>query len=305
MLIDIHQHVWTPPLLDALTERERLPLVRRTPEGLTVLHSAGEPSYVIDVAAETPSVRWGRLRSDGADLAVVAISSPIGIEALPGPEAEALIAAHLDGVFALGEGFAAWGPIAFAAPDPDQVDERLARGCVGISVSAGAIADRAGLEALLPVLERVQEREVTLFVHPGPGRERRASEAAFGDPLWWPALTDYVAQMQAAWLTFASSSRRELPRLRAVFAMLAGGAPLLAERLATRGGPSVELGEPLTFYDTSSFGPRMVETMARWVGPEQLVYGSDRPVLEPLRTGRELELMRNAEIVLPEVGVYA
>jgi hypothetical protein len=35
------------------------------------------------------------------------------------------------------------------------------------------------------------------------------------------------------------------------------------------------------FYDTSSYGPRAVRAMARIVGPEQLVYGSDRPVVEP------------------------
>ena len=44
--------------------------------------------------------------------------------------------------------------------------------------------------------------------------------------------------MQAAWLTFATHGRRELPRLRVVYAMLAGGGPLLSERLATRGGPA-------------------------------------------------------------------
>ncbi|MGB9185831.1 MAG: hypothetical protein WCB67_17395 [Solirubrobacteraceae bacterium] len=304
MLIDLHQHLWTNPLLDALAVRERLPFVRRDPNGLTVLHSAGEPPYVIDVAAETPEARSRQLRRDGTEVAVVAISSPIGIERLCRDEAEPLIAAHLDGVLALGEGFSAWGPIAFAQPDPEQVDQHLARGCVGVSVSAGAIADRTGLQSLLAVLERAQERDVAVFVHPGPGRENRRSEA-LAEPLWWPALTDYVVQMQAAWLSFQTHGRRELPNLRIVFSMLAGGAPLLAERLATRGGPALDLDDALTFYDTSSFGPRMVETMARWVGPRQLVYGSDRAVLEPLRTGREVELMTNAGTVLSEVGVPA
>jgi hypothetical protein len=142
MLIDIHQHAWTTPLLDALAERDRLPFVRRTPDGLTVLHSAGKPS--------------------------------------------------------------------------------LARGCAGVSASAGAIADGSGLETLLP---------------------ERGS-----------------AQMQA---------------------------------------------ESLTFCDTSSVGPRMVETIARWVRPDRLIYGSDGALLEPLRTGREVEVMTNAEVVLAEVGVLA
>ena len=109
--------------------------------------------------------------------------------------------------------------------------------------------------------------------------------------------------MHAAWLTFATYGRRELPRLRTVFAMLAGGAPLLSERLATRGGPPVNLEDPLTFYDTSSYGPQVVEAMARWLGPRQLLYGSDRPVIEPLRTGREVELMDNAaQLLRPAVA---
>jgi predicted TIM-barrel fold metal-dependent hydrolase len=235
----------------------------------------------------------------------MAISSPTGIEALEPDEAQALIGAHLDGVLALGAGFAAWGPVAIADPDPLQVRNRLERGCVGISVTAGAIADRAGLHALLPVLAAAQAADAPVLIHPGPGLGARPAAAPLNDPLWWPALTDYVTQMQAAWLTFVSEGRRELPQLRVVFAMLAGGAPLLAERLAARGGPQVDLRDPDTYYDTSSFGPRMVETMARWVGPGQLVYGSDRPVVDPVVTGRETELMAAAGALLSPSPVLA
>jgi hypothetical protein len=42
----------------------------------------------------------------------------------------------------------------------------------------------------------------------------------------------------------------------------------------------------------------IVEAMARWVGPTQLVYGSDRPVIEPVPTGREVELMNNSGALL-------
>jgi hypothetical protein len=93
--------------------------------------------------------------------------------------------------------------------------------------------------------------------------------------------------------------------LRVLFAMLAGGAPLLAERLSARGGPAIDLRDPETFYDTSSYGPMMVEAMARWVGPAQLVYGSDRPVIEPVPTGREVELMNNAGALLEPARAIA
>ena len=47
MKIDVHQHLWTEPLVQALAAREELPFVRRE-HGLTVLFMAGERPYVIE-----------------------------------------------------------------------------------------------------------------------------------------------------------------------------------------------------------------------------------------------------------------
>ncbi|MGH2859073.1 MAG: amidohydrolase family protein [Solirubrobacteraceae bacterium] len=283
MTVDLHQHVWTPSLLDALERRDALPFIRRRTDAddavaTATLHCAGERPSPIDLAAQAPVARARVLDAIGVRRAVVAISTPIGIEALPRRQALELIAAHLDGVLALGERFAAWGPVPIADPDPDDVDAVLARGCVGVSMPAAAIADAGGLARLAAVLERVQERGVPLFVHPGP---IRGAEATGGDPGWWRALTDYVAQMQAAWLTFATAGRPRLPRLRVVFTMLAGGGPLLAGRLALRGGPPIDLADPLTFYETSGSGEHLSAAVADAVGRERLVYGSDRPVMDP------------------------
>jgi predicted TIM-barrel fold metal-dependent hydrolase len=297
MRADVHQHIWTRPLLEALAARDRLPLIDRRGETLLV-RSAGERPYAIDLDSQAPERRRRALDDDGIDLAVIALSSPIGIEALPRDSALALIDAHLDGVDALGDRFAGWGPLALDRPEPDDVDRLLARGCVGISMPAGALAGRGAVEALAPVLERVATRRAPLFVHPGPALTAAADEPPDTEPSWWKALTDYVAQMQAAWLAFATLGRREHPGLVVVFAMLAGGAPLLSERLKTRGGPAIELSDPRVFYDTSSYGPTAVDGMARRVGAQQLVYGSDRPVLEPLPTGREATLQANGGLLL-------
>jgi 6-methylsalicylate decarboxylase len=301
MQIDIHQHIWTTPLLDALVARHTLPFVRRS-DRLTVLHSAGEQPYVIDREAEAPERRVRLVDSDGLDLAVVALSSAIGVEALPREEAQALIEAHLEGVLALPSWFAAWGPIALDNQDPDDVDRLLARGCIGVCLPAGALAGPGALALSAPLLERIEACGAPLFVHPGPAPGVRTVDVTLREPLWWRSLTDYVAQMQAAWLTFATLGRREHPQLRVVFAMLAGGAPLLSERLAARGGPRCDLRDPLVFYDTSSYGPAAVEAMARRVGGEQLVYGSDRPVVEPTPTGREALLAENGVQLLERTG---
>jgi 6-methylsalicylate decarboxylase len=292
MRVDVHQHIWTAPLLGAVAARDSLPYVRRR-DGLTVLHAGGERPFVIDVDAESADRRTRLLHAEGLELALIALSSPIGIEALAREAANELIKSHLEGVAALGDGFAAWGPVALDRPDPDDVDELLDRGCLGISLPAGALADIDGLDAIGPLLGRVAARGVPLFVHPGPAPGHGRPEASPSEPTWWRAMTDYVAQMQAAWLCFATRCRPEHPELVVVFAMLAGGAPLLSERLATRGGPEVDLRDPRMFYDTSSYGPAAVRAMRLRVGRDQLVYGSDRPVVEPVRGEEDERLQLN------------
>jgi hypothetical protein len=88
--------------------------------------------------------------------------------------------------------------------------------------------------------------------------------------------------MSAAWHAWAQWGRPAHRELRVVFAMLAGLAPLHAERLAARGGPAEAVHDPLSAYDTSSYGPRALDAMLRVVGVDRLLYGSDRPVIEPV-----------------------
>jgi 6-methylsalicylate decarboxylase len=304
MRIDIHQHLWTEPLLHALETRARLPFARRD-LGVCTIHLAGEGASAVDLASERPERRAALLSRDGVDRALIALSSPLGIEALPRAEAQALIDAHLDGVEARGAQFGAWGPLALDGLCAEDVDAVLGRGCVGVSLPAGALAPPSSVALLNPVLARLEQLEVPLFIHPGPGLGSRPGECSLGDPLWWPALTGYVAQMQAAWLAFGALARRAHPRLRVVFAMLAGGAPLLSERLDARGGPAIDVRDPRTFYDTSSYGPVAIEAMARRVGGQQLLYGSDRPVVEPLTSGREALLRENARWIAERSGAAA
>jgi 6-methylsalicylate decarboxylase len=132
----------------------------------------------------------------------------------------------------------------------------------------------AQLDALGPVLERLEARDAPLFVHPGP--------AAPGSLV--PPLTDYVAALNAAWHAWVLHGRAQHPRLRVLFAALAGLAPLHAERLAARGyadAAGAALADDALFYDTSSYGPRAIDALVRAVGPGALVHGSDWPYAEP------------------------
>jgi predicted TIM-barrel fold metal-dependent hydrolase len=279
MTVDLHQHMWTEPLLDALAARRELPFIRRE-HGVSILHLSGESPCVVE--PDSPARRAAIAGAEGLDRVVISPSCPLGFESLAREQAAALVDAHLEGVLALGQPYAAWGALALDGAVADDVDRLLDRGCVGLALPAGALARIPDLAALAPILRRLEERGAPLFVHPGPGPRRRRGECHLADPLWWPALTDYVADMQAAWLAFVAEGRRAHPRLRVVFAMLAGGAPLQGERVLARGGPALlDVRDPLCFYDTSSYGPRAIGAIASIVDHRQLVYGSDRPVIDP------------------------
>jgi hypothetical protein len=51
--------------------------------------------------------------------------------------------------------------------------------------------------------------------------------------------------------------------------------------LEARGGAAAGEADPFTFYDSSSYGPAAIGQLAAAVGSEQILYGSDRPVVEP------------------------
>lgn len=290
--IDVHQHVWTGPLLSALERRESLPFVRRH-GSLCVIHTAGRRHRR---STSTPSSPRGVASCSSATVSTARWSPSPARSASRrsrAAQAQALIDAHLTGVAALGEGFGSWGPLALDGIAPSDVEIALALGCVGVWLPAGAFTPPYLRRQLDDVLAQIESRATTLFIHPGPGLARRPSELSLDDPLWWPALTQYVAQMQEAWLSFTAIVRRSHPALRVVFAMLAGGAPLLGERLLARGGPPIDVRDPLVFYDTSSFGPVAIESMAQLVGRSQLVYGSDRPIVEPVPAS--VSLLENAD----------
>jgi predicted TIM-barrel fold metal-dependent hydrolase len=130
-------------------------------------------------------------------------------------------------------------------------------------------------------------------VHPGAGS---GAAVADGTPPWWSALTRYVTEMSHAWHAFIAFGRPQHPRLRVVFVMLAGLGPLHIERLIARGGPPEIAIDQDVFFDTSSYGPQTIDAMVRAQGIDQIVYGSDRPVVEP-RTWTHGEAARHATLV--------
>lgn len=277
MNIDIHQHHWSDQLLAALASRTHPPFARNV-DGDWVVTAAGEVDTPIGPADRDLEYRREQLRDNGIDLAVIAPSSPIGAEDLPFGEAQLLIDAYLAGAAELPAGYRFWGTSSVWRVDPAVVETQLDAGAVGLAIPAGTLAAPEGVERFGPVFELLERRGAPLFVHPGPGPY---SALAIGAPKhsWWPALTRYIAEMNAAWHAFLIAGRPSHRQLKVVYALLAGLAPLHAARLEVRGGPAHLARDPLAFYDTSSYGPEAIAAVAEVVGAEQLVFGSDMPVV--------------------------
>ncbi|MBZ5735761.1 amidohydrolase [Nocardioides sp. TRM66260-LWL] len=275
--IDLHQHWWSPELRDALAS---LGLLRGSAG--TTLHLDGEPPFELDLAAQDLAARRAQDVADGIALTLYSLSSPLGLESRRPDEARRVLDAWHAGAAALPEGTGLWAAAGLVEPDPESLRADLARpGVVGLQVPATALATPQALEALAPLLAVAERAGRPVLVHPGPAAPIPHAAAL---PSWWPAVTDYVAQLQAAWFAWHVGGRALLPDLRIAFVALAGLAPLLHERLAQRGG---RLGaiDPGVFYETSSFGPRAIDAVVRVVGVDPLVHGSDRPYAEPTDPG--------------------
>jgi hypothetical protein len=272
MRTDVHQHLLPEPLVAALSRRTSPPYVTGAGAELTLHLRTEGPSRV---AVDDPGERAALLAADGVDRGVVALSAALGIESLPADVSEELLAAYATAAGDLPGAFAAWGAIPLADPDPRRVGRLLDEGFVGLCLPTSALGEPASVDRLGPVLEALERRGAPLFVHPGP-----PPLAAAGAPEWWAGTTDYIAGLQAAWTAWIARGRYQHPTLRVLFAALAGLAPLHGERLVSRGAPHTG-ADAYLFYDTSSYGPRAIAAMREVVGAGQLVYGSDRPVVEP------------------------
>jgi hypothetical protein len=277
LIVDIHQHLWTPALVMALRARRTPPRLR----GWT-LELRGEPDHVVDPSRHDPDVRAAQACGDGLGLAIVSLSSPLGIEFLPVDEGMELLDAYHDGASVLPRPFRAWAATSLAHIDPVDLAHQLDRGFVGLQLPATTLLEDRGYDRVAPLLHVLEERGRPLFVHPGPAAFARVDTSRV--PVWWPAVVDYVQQMHAAWYAFRALGRPRYPRLRVCFAMLAGLAPLHGERFLARAGERTIVDER-AFLEISSYGTRTIDAVVRVVGIDVLVNGSDRPYGAPVDPG--------------------
>ena len=257
--IDFHQHLWPEALIELLARRDRPPRLRGSS-----LELAGELESEVDLGAHELDARLALLDRWEIDVAVVSLQPTLGLAELSEDERAEIAAAYESGVLELAK--AAPGRIVPLAAGPD-LD-----GFAGVCVGAPELMD---LERLAPKLDELVRRDALLFVHPGPAR------APAGAPVWWAAVVEYTAQMQAAHAVWLAEGAARWPALRVVFALLAGGAPFQLERLRSRGVSGRDVLHQNVFFETSSYGNRALELCLATFGVSQLVFGTDVPVLDP------------------------
>jgi 6-methylsalicylate decarboxylase len=296
VIVDLHQHVWPEPFLIAMRSRSEAPRLRNW-----TLELPGERDYEIDPDQHDVARRVQESGSDGFDLVLNSLSSPLGIESLPCSQAHPLLEAYHDGALELPPPYGAWAAACLTKVDPDALERELKRGFVGLQLPATALLDEAGYDHVAPLLSVLAEAARPLFIHPGP-----AGTSPTARPAWWPAVVSYVQQMHAAWFAFRAVGRRHHPDLDVCFAMLAGLAPLHGERFAARAGERTVTDRNI-FLEISSYGTKAIDATVRVLGIDGLVNGSDRPYARPvspdlgdaalhaLRTANPLRLLHRAK----------
>ena len=269
--IDVHQHLWPQSFVTALRESETDPRL----DGWT-LTLPGEPPY--DVRPEDHDLAARRALDPDLAMAVVSLSSPLGIEQLDPDRARLLLDAYHAGAAALPAPFRAWAAVHSTEPDLRLLDSLLADGFVGLQIPATSMRTPEAVERLAPVLQVCEEANKPVLVHPGPAAPYADAEEF---PSWWPAVVDYTAQMTASWWSWQVAGRPMFPQLRICFVAGAGLAPIHHERFSVRGGGNPAPIDRLTFVETSSYGARALDALVRVLGIDVVVNGTDRPYAGP------------------------
>jgi predicted TIM-barrel fold metal-dependent hydrolase len=260
--VDFHQHLWPESFVSALSRRDRPPRLRGS-----VLELAWQPPGEVDLDAHDLDARLELLDRDEIDIAVVSLSTALGIDELPQEEAEELTVSYEEGILEVATGSA--GRIVPLAVG------RIREGFAGVALPANAIVEP---DALAPLLGELQAHGQVVFVHPAP------SPGATTSPPWWAEVVDYTAQMQRAYAVWLAEGATRWPDLRIVFAILAGGGPFQLERLRSRGVDTRDALHPNVYFETASYGRRAIELCLSTFGVGNLVYGSDVPVIDSVFT---------------------
>ena len=256
---DVHQHLWPRAFSEALAQRTEAPYL----DG-DVLH-VSEGASAVDLRDHELATRLALLDLHEIDTAVVSLQPSLGLDGARPVRARRASSGS-------GRTGSSSSPPKLPAGSLPLAVGRPRDGFAGVSIGADRL-DRPGRS-------RADARRAagTGSALRAPGRREIHRPSA---PAWWPAVVDYTSQMQRAYFAWLAGAQERWPDVTVVFAILAGGAPIQLERLSSRG---VDVRSSLhrnVFFDTASYGRRALELCIETFGVEQLVFGTDAPVVDP------------------------
>ncbi len=264
--VDVHQHLLPPAFVEALRKRNAAP---RIVGGELEI---AEGRFAFDPAEHELESRLAALDRQGTDVAVLSLQNTFGHDALRPTERAELVDAWEDGIAeVVAAAHGRFVALAAGATRP---------GFAGSCVGSNTLDDP---EAMGAVVESVRRQGGFLLVHPSGG------PMPANMPGWWGAIALYSAQMQGAYLAWLAHGQERWPDVAIVFSILAGGGPFQLERLGSRGIDVRSVLHRNVFFDTASYGRRALELCVETFGVEQIVYGSDLPVIDPEPTLRAVK----------------
>ena len=167
--VDVHQHLWPEAVFRVLERRSAPPKATWAGDRWRV-DLEGEPSFDVHPRDHDPDERAHELT---VDRALVALSSPVGLEALPARDALAAIAAWQEAAKQLPDELGWWAATPAALQGDGEAElatEAIADGAAGLCLPANRLATPSEAEQTLALLNAVADAGAPVFIHPGPAQ---------------------------------------------------------------------------------------------------------------------------------------
>ena len=165
--VDVHQHLLSEPADRRAGSAAQATGARPPPRRLDIPGRRRARQRAL-VRCDDVGLRTAELRREEIDLALVALSTALGVETLPAEEAAPLLEAYEEGFEELSDGFGGWGAVQLEAPDPDEVDAAIAPGPRRHHPAGGRPREPRCARAGRAAARAARNHDAPLFVHPGP-----------------------------------------------------------------------------------------------------------------------------------------
>jgi len=288
MLIDVHNHFYPPPYLDAIRGGDSVVKLTVDTEGNPCLHYPGDYNVAV-LGHRDIAYRQRVLESEGVDTQVITLTTP-GTHVEP-PERAVRLARLVNDSFAAisrerAPRFTALATLPLCDPEASVLELRRAMTELALpgamlfsNVNGVALAD-GRFDTLYAEADRLG---AVLHIHPT-------------DPVGVEAMTEYWLMplvgflfdttLAAAKIVFSGIPAR-YPNIKWVLSHLGGAIPYLAERLdrGWRAFPDcrANIDKPPSeylrrfYFDTVNFDPRALRLAVDFAGASQILAGSDYP----------------------------